>query len=153
MAAIWYFGEHKFFQSHDPGLVGTLVLLLLVGSLWAAFAVFLTLRSFVEFARYSSVPPIWMALMLSVSTLPISLVLNHPGYTTNPVGNFFGGRPPAYEAMLIEYFILTFFSGLALVWITRSARFATMAIAFTSWYILAIFYIVQLLLQTWLPYR
>ena len=153
MAALWYLGEHKFFQGYDPGFEGTLVLLFLVGSLWAGVAVFLTLRAFVEFARSLAVPPIWMAFMLSVSTLPISLVVNHPGYTINPVGNFFGGRPPAYEVMLVEYFILTFISGLALVSVSRSARFATTAVTFTAWYVLAIFYLVQLPVKGWLPYR
>jgi hypothetical protein len=147
MAALWYLGEHKFFQPYDPGYEGTLVLLLLVGSVWAGIAVYLTLRSYTELVRHVSIPSGWAALGLSVSTLPISLVINHPGYSVNPMGLLFGGKPPAYQACVVEYLVLTLLSGIALARIARSSRFPGGAIASATWYILAIFYLIQLPLK------
>jgi len=142
--ALWYFAAHDFFSRYDPGYEGASWGVAILGSLWAAVAVWNTLCGFVQFVSQSSVTYFVAALALAIFTFPISLAVNYPSVPINPIVEIFTENPPTYQITLGVYFALTVLGGLVLTRIVRSKNFDNYSIVWSTWSILVLAYLVQI---------
>jgi hypothetical protein len=124
-----------------------LYFLLIFGTVWAAIASYVTMLVLSRTAKASSISNVQFGLAIAITTLPLSVLLNLPSSTPNPVaalgGNLMKYVDILFAASIMEYFVIAYFAGLALIKLGRMAGIPTDRVVAWVWTGTAILYLLQ----------